>query len=262
MRSWCLLVAFFFTFVACQKDPDETLDPPNCKLESIFYYNENGTVGDTAKIEYNGDLISKVSYGDYYVIPEYANGLISKRNFFLPGSTTLLAYDVFTYNPDSTISKVEAFIVSPQSPVPYPSYHHVFSWTGKKLDKLEYHADTSGSGPALLVEDYFTYTGDNITRVINRDLEFQYSDTLDYTYDGNSNYYRKNPSLWLTDLLFADFISITLPFALSANNVTSVAQDAGTAIPSVITYSTTSREEIQTLIIDGGTFSRYNYKCQ
>jgi len=129
------------------------------------------------------------------------------------------------------------------------------------LTRLELNIDTAGNGMAPIVDNQYTYTDDNITQAVQTDFEFQFVKTVNYTYDANLNYYGKNRMLWLTDLVFADFNALTLPFALSANNVVSFYEDdPGSTI--AVTYDSTDKEDIKALRFDGAPVSTYRYKCQ
>jgi hypothetical protein len=261
MRLYHILAAALVCcFLACQKEPEDTLVPTVCKLEFIYYYN-NGAVEDTVGIEYNGDQVSRLNYSDYYIVPEFQNDLVTKRNYYLKGTTQIARVDHFTYNPDNTLSRIEAFPAAGGQQSATPIYKYVFSWVGNQLALFEFHMDTSGTGAVELSEEFFTYTGNNISRTIYRELNGGYSDTTNFFYDSKINYYGKNPVLWFTDLLFADLNGLVLPFALSENNVVSLDQNVpGSTI--AVTYGETDKQDIESLTIDGDLFSRYKYKCQ
>jgi hypothetical protein len=245
-------------FLACQKEPEDILTPPNCKLETIYYY-DGGSPVDTATITYNGDIISKVDYGSYYVVPEFTNGLLSKRNYYLEGTTTVAAYDEFIYNADSSFSKIYSWFYI--NGAPFKGYEYEFSWSSGKLDRMTFKQDTAGTGVVPIVTYDYAYTGDNITSMILTDLEFQEADTLYYTFDNIPNHYQKNNTTWVADLLFTDINGIALPFALSANNVAGFGADLPNDV-TVVTYDLTTRNELASMRFDGDKFSEYRYKCQ
>jgi hypothetical protein len=259
MRFYHVLIAgFVCCFLACQKEPEDILTPPDCKLETIYYY-DAGTVTDTATITYTGDNVSKVDYGSYYVVPEFTNGLLSKRTYYLSGTTTAAAYDEYVYNADSSFNRVSSWFYINGSPV--KGYEYDFAWTSGKLTTMTFKQDTSGTGVVPIITYDYTYTGNNITSMVLTDLEFQDDDTLYYTFDNLANHYKKNNTIWVADLLFTDLNGIALPFALSANNVVGFGEDVPNDV-TVVTYDLTNRNELASMRFDGDKFSEYRYKCQ
>lgn len=263
MRPLKLLIPGLFFFVlACQKEPDETLTPATCKLEKIFLYAGNPTPGDTITIEYNGDQVARINYSEYYSVPELmTNGLLARKKYYERGSTELARVDVYTYNPDSTLSKVEVFAAAGGTQATQPAYRYLFEWTARQLIKLDFLADTTGTGVVPITEEYFTYTGNNISRVIYRELDGSYSDTTNLSYDANLNYFQKNPVLILADIFFQDFTGIGMALSLSENNVTSFDLNHPATL-TVLTHSETDKQQIESLRVDGDPYSRYQYKCQ
>lgn len=263
MRPYHVLVAgFVCCFLACQKEPDVTLTPATCKLEKILLYAGSSTVQDTIGIEYNGDQVTKINYAEYRVEPEfYNNGLIARKKYYLRGTTDLFRIDHYTYNSDSTLNKVEAFAASGSQQATIPTYQYLFSWNAKQLTELEFFEDTTGTGLFQVSEEYFTYSGPNISRVIFLRLEDQYKDTTNFFYDSQLNYFHKNPVLVISDIFFTDFFGLSMAFALSANNVTSFDLNHPSTVVN-LTRSETDKQEIETLTVDGEPYSRYQYKCQ
>lgn len=261
MRSYHILAAgFVCCFLACQKEPDDAfLIPTGCKLDEIHYFDANVPY-DTVGLEYSGDRVSKANYADHEISLVYSGNLVVKRNYYNPGSSVVGAYEDFIYNPDSTLGRVDFFVNDPGFPAPVLIIQYSFSYVGGKLSLLEAKLDTSGTGPVPLVEYHYEHTGNNITRLIGRDLINQSSDTINYSFDATINYYSKNPALWLTDQLFAEFNGVLLPLALSANNVTSLFFNDGSATQ--FTYTETDKAEIESIRIDGDLAARYKYKCQ
>lgn len=261
MRSKFLLVAVMVCcFMACQKEPDATLlTPAVCKLDKIVYYDSNDPV-DTVGFEYTGDQASRVNYSDYYTELEYAGTHVIKRNYFENGGTDILAFDEFIYNPDSTISRIDFYLVDPSLPQPYLFFQYDFTYNGGKLSRLQTKVDTSGNGPEAISESFFIYSGNNISQVQQYDLINQAADTLNYSFDTKQNYFGKQPNLWLSDNLFADFDGFLIPFALSSNNVISVADTQNNS--TAVTYEETDKQDIETFSFDGDLWARYSYKCQ
>lgn len=257
---YVLLAGILCCFVACQKEPDSSLlTPASCKLDAIYYY-DGATIDDTVGYEYTGDMVSTVNYPDYYTEISYSGDRVVRRNYFQKGSTVLAGYDDFSYNADGTIDKVDFYITDPSIPQPVLLFQYSFSYSAGKLSRVQSKVDTSGAGPEPYLEFYYAYTGDNITQVIENDLLNHAADTLNYSYDGSQNYYSKIPNLWLSDLLFADFNGYLLPFALSGNNVTALADNDGNS--STVTYGSTDKNDIESLRIDGDLLASYKYKCQ
>jgi hypothetical protein len=263
MRPFHVLVAgFLCCFLACQKEPDETLTPSVCKLDKIFLYVGSTTVQDTIHIEYSGDQVSKINYPEYRVEPEFfTNGLLARKQYYVRGTTELFRVDHYTYNPDSTLSKVEAFGVIGGTQATQPTLRYLFSWNAKQLTELEYFEDTTGTALFQVSEEYFTYTGNNISRAIYYRLEDQYKDTTNFFYDSQLNYFHKNPVLLLSDIFFTDFFGLSMAFTLSDNNVTSFDFNHPLTVVN-LTRDENDKQEIESFTVDGDLYSRYQYKCQ
>jgi hypothetical protein len=261
MRSYLPLAAVMVCcFMACQKEPDATLlTPTACKIDKIVNYDGTDPT-DTVGFVYNGALASRINYSDYYTTFEYAGTYPLRRNYYETGSTTVVAYDEFSYNADSTLARVNFYLVDPSSPQPFLYFQYDFTYNGGQLALLQTKVDTSGSGPETLIESYFVYTGNNITEVMQYNLVNQGADTVSYSYDTKQNYFSKQPNLWLSDNLFADFDGIVLPIALSGNNVVSLTStDANTL---TLDYEETDKQDIAEMRLSGEIFARYYYKCQ
>lgn len=263
MRPNHLLAALLLCcFLACQKEPEELLTTPTCRLETFYHYDDNNVIRDTSIIEYNGDQVSKVDHGGSWVTLEYTNtGLVSKRNYYRKSTGALVQFDTYVYNPDSSYNKVETWHYLNGSPTPLKGYEYNFTYASGKLTQMLVKADTSGTGVVPLYTYDYVYTGDNITSTILTDLEWQISDTLYYTYDNLPNHYQKTSTIFITDRLFVYLSGSALPFALSANNVTSLREDQP-AYTVQVTYELTDRQELADVKFDGELFSRYLYKCQ
>lgn len=259
MRSQLLLLAAIVCFVAsCQKEPDEVLTTPDCKIERIVYYEQNDPI-DTVGFEYTGNNATKLHYFSTRMEVEYSGRHITKRTYFDKGTTNRWAYDEFFYNPDSTINHVD-FYYADALPQPVLITRFEFTYNAGKLSMLTSMEDTTGTGPVPMVNSYFIYSGDNISQVIQNYLVIQEADTLNYSHDTKPNYFGKQPNLWLADYIFADFEPFSIPIALSANNVTSFSNMQGNS--SALTYEETDKQQIGSLTIDGELWSRYQYKCQ
>src|SRR5687767_5781081 len=96
-----LAALLLFCFLACQKEPDEILTTPECRLETFYHYDDNNVIDDTSIVEFTGDRVSKVDHGASWVILEYNNdGMVSKRNYYLKPGGDLVQFDIYVYNPD------------------------------------------------------------------------------------------------------------------------------------------------------------------
>lgn len=256
-----LAVALFCCFVACQKEPDDTLPTTTaCKLDAIYYYDDNGVAEDTVSYEYSGEKVSAVNYSDYFTELSYSGDRVVRRDYYLYGQADLLAFDEFTYFGDGTLARVDFYLTDPGIPTPYLFYRYDLTWSGSKLVNVLTSVDTGGTGLVPYLEYSYTYTGDNITAAEETDHFNMESGSWTYSHDTSPNYYGKNPALWLTDNLFVDFNGLTLPIALSANNVTGITGQAGSS--NSFTYTTTNDDNIETLRVDGSLLARYLYKCQ
>ncbi len=252
-----LAIAFLSVLVvSCQKEPDESiLDEPTCQLikaESL----ENGMVIDTVGYTYTNDKITRANYTDFYNTFDYSGTKMTKRSYFENGS--LVGYDTILFNTDGTIRKVETYLKSPVIPLPILFLDFVFTYSGGKLVNLVETADTSftGGGPVALYEYNYTYTGNNITRAIEKNFVDAITDTLDYQYDNVTNYYK---NIFLIDLFLSELNGQLLPMAFSANNVIKLSQGGDDYI---LSYSTDSKNNLSELQIDGEAYIRYSYKCQ
>jgi hypothetical protein len=261
MRSYLLLAAIVACcFMACQKEPDATLlTPTACKIDKIVNYDGTDPV-DTIGFVYNGVLASRINYSDYYTTFEYAGTYPLRRNYYEPGGTTVVAYDEFSYNADSTLARVNFYLVDPSLPQPFLYFQYDFTYNGSLLAMLETKVDTSGNGPETLIESYFVYTGNNITQVMQYDLVNQGADTINYAFDTKQNYFSKQPNLWLSDNLFSNFEAIVLPIALSGNNAILLTGTDGSTL--TVDYEETNKQDIAELRLSGEIFARYYYKCQ
>lgn len=259
---YALVAALLCSFMACQKEPDETLIPSaTCRLEKILLHVGSPTAQDTIGIEYNGTQVSRINYPDYYVVPEFSNGLLARKKYYLRGTTDIFRIDQYTYNGDSTLSKVEAFAASGSQQAPTPTYRYLLSWNAKQLTELEFYEDTSGIALDQMSEEYFTYTGSNISRVIYYEPGTQYKDTMNFFYDSELNYFQKDPVLLLSDIFFVDITGLSMVFALSINNVTTFDSNHPSTTVN-LTRDETDKAQLETLRVDGDLYSRYQYKCQ
>ncbi|MGO8055633.1 hypothetical protein, partial [Rhizobium leguminosarum] len=107
-----------------------------------------------------------------------------------------------------------------------------------------------------LYEYNYTYTGNNITRAIEKNYVDAITDTLDYQYDNASNYYK---NIFLTDMFLSELNGQLLPMAFSANNVIKLSQGGDDFI---LGYTVDSKKNLTEFLVDGEVSTRYIYKCQ
>jgi hypothetical protein len=258
-RVYLAVIAALCVLASCQKEPEFSLEAPECRLDYAYFYDINGDI-DTTTYEYSsGDLLYKVHYPSYDMEFVYSGNRIVRRNYYQSGSQNAEAFEEILYNPDGTIGKINFNIADPSVPVPITIFEYLFTWSGGQLEHLAIKMDTLG-GLATIYEYTYESTNGNLTTCYVYDLVSQQKDTLHYSYDGNPNYYGQDPAVWLSDLNFSDFNGIFLPFALSVNNVVALANNQGGT--SVIEYEVSADEKLKTFSVDGIVWSRYFYKCQ
>jgi hypothetical protein len=258
--KFAISLTLFITtfFAACKKDDDDDSGSENaCKISTVQYF-DSGQVDLTGTYTYTGNQITKVQYDDYNSTFEYNGNNISKRNYFVSAGATPEFYDQVSYNSDGTISKIETFGRTQSS---YESFFRVdFVYSGGKLSKTTF-LELDGGTTAPILENTYTYTGNNITSVrIESDSVQQ---TVNYTYDTNPNHLKKqNNQVFLVDqtfnlnfFLFSEQGIVLLPMVYSENNVTSISNVN-------VSYKSDDRQNLKDIEIDGDLFIRYNYLCQ
>ena len=246
--------------MACQKEPDESIlqNPTNCTLKSIVYHDDLGNPEDTCEITYSGSDITRADYSTVYITLEYTSGRVSRRNLIIQGTTTPLLYDLFTYNADGTFKHIESYFTGLGAPLLFYTYDFTYS-NGKIAEILEMQDTTVTGGQLFPLYKYtFTYSGDNITHIVEDDLVDLVTDTYDFQYDNNPNYYNKIPNLFFIESIFIDLDSSTLPLALSGNNVTKIINAFGNTD---LSY-TEENGNIKELFLDGVKLAKYVYNCQ
>lgn len=266
IRPLLLLLSVLSLFItSCQKEPDgSVLTPPTpkCQLVRAEYLDGQGGVDDTSGYVYSGDRLTLIKHIGHSNSLEYTNDRISKKFYQDAGSPSADAYDQFTYNPDGTLSKAD-FYVYGAGQVPVLLISIEITYSGGKPTKVTEKADTTstGTGPLVALGEYtYTYTGNNITRTVVKDLIGNTTQNIDYEYDSNANFFPKNPSTLLTDLLFEDYAGDLLPFVFSANNVTKAIQAGSPAVN--VSYVTDSNKNLTEFRINGMAIVKYTHKCQ
>ncbi len=263
MKTLKISLLFLFTasvfFYGCKKDKDDDPAQQTCRVTKVNYFESTGAPLDSAAYTYTGDKVSKVQLSEQNYTLEYNGNNVVKRNIFSSAGATPDAYDQVTYNSDGTINKIESFERVSSNYV--LGYRANFTYSGGKLTKAAF--SDINNNTATVYEDYvYTYTGNNITSSLYTDYtgSAPSTQTLTYTFDTNTNYFKKqNSQFLLIDAFFADFDGLFLPLAFSENNVISISS-AGQSIP--LSYTLDSRQNLGDIRLLNQLFARYTYQCQ
>lgn len=259
------LTLFSVLFItACQKEPDESIiQQPTltCQLKSAIQFDETGDVVDTAGYVYTNSKVTRIERVDTYNTMEYSGDRIVKRNYFQRPNTSSTAYDNITYNADGTPSKVEFVVSGGALPVSITLLGYEFVYAGGKLTGFVEKVDTSFSGkPLVTLYSYqYTYTGNNITSAVETYVPDGTKDTLVYQFASTNNYFKQIANVLFTDVLFAELNGQTLPFAVSANNITAITV-GGDNFP--VAYNLDTNKNLSELLIGGVIAARYSYTCK
>ncbi len=263
MKTLKISLLFLFTasvfFYGCKKDKDDNPAQQTCKVTKVNYFGSTGLPVDSAAYTYTGDKVSKVQLSTQNYTLEYSGNNVVKRNIFSSAGATPDAYDQVTYNSDNTINKIESFErVSANYVLVYRAN---FTYTSGKLTKAAF--SNINNNTATVYEDYvYTYTGNNVTSSLYTDYTTSTpsSQTLNFTFDSNANYFRnQNSQFLLIDAFFADLDGLFLPLAFSDNNVLSISGTGG-SIP--LSYTLDSRQNLGDIRLLNQLFARYTYQCQ
>jgi len=258
-----LLIVGAFVLPSCQKEPDgSVLTPPTvkCQIVKAEYLDGTGGIDDTSGYVYTNDKLTRINHTDYYNTLEYNGNKVTKKNYHETGSTAPDGYDQFVYNGDGTLAKADFYAIDPSNQQAHLLISVEFTYSAGKVTKLSEKIDTNSNGVLDPIYEYtYTYTGNNITRTVVKDLVANATENIDYEYDSNPNYFPKDPSALLTDILFEDYSGDILPLVLSANNVTKVIQ-TGTSV--AVSYSTDTNKNLTELKINSIPVVKYYHKCQ
>jgi len=263
MKIAKISVLFIFAssvlFYGCKKDKDNDPAQQTCKITKVNYFGTTGAPVDSAAYTYTGDKVSKVQLSTQNYTLEYSGNNVIKRNIFSTAGASADAYDQITYNSDGTINKIESFERVSSNYV--LAYRAAFTYSGAKLTKATF--SDINNNTATVYEDYvYNYTGNNITSSVYTDYSGStpFTQTFTYTFDTNTNYFKKqNSQFLLIDAFFADFDGLFLPLAFSDNNVTNISSN-GQSIP--FSYTLDSRQNLGDIRLLNQLFARYTYQCQ
>lgn len=258
------LLSSALLFTACKKE-DAAPPAPACKVDKAYYYAPNATTpSSTATYTYTGNKLTKLGIEGDDLVFEYAGEKITKRSFMASGSPTVLGYDQVAYNADGAISKIESFGLSDEGT--YIAFERVeFTYSAGKLSGLITYDLTSGS-PQKTFQHTYTYTGNNITGVVETDhtISTPLSYTYSFTYDGNANYYKKqNAQALLIDPYLGGIDGVFLALFHSANNVTAISSNGGSLPVSYTLDERQSLKEVVLVVPDSGQIRvTYSNLCQ
>lgn len=245
-------------FAACKKDDDDDGDQPEnaCKVSNVQYSFGQETMNAT--YVYNGNQVSKVQFPDFNYTFDYTGNNITKRNYFFSAGAKPEIYDQVSYNTDGTISRIDTY--ADTSGTSYITVQRIdFSYSGGKLSKTSFY-ELNGAISDLYLENTYTYTGNNITSLSMKEITDtgDITGTVNYTYDSNPNYFKKqNAQSYMIDLLFNTIFlddGSFLPMAFSENNVTKISTED-------ITYESDTRQNVTNIKVGGTSIARYTYQC-
>lgn len=255
----CLLTVLTILLTACQKEIQHDFPKTtNCKVVQVNYYDASGntTPIDSAVYTYAGSNVSKVQLSQLYYTFEYNGNTITKRNIYIYGNATPDYYDTVLYNANGSINKIERFINAGTTYNIF--YRYEFMYASGKLSQLNYY--NMANNTATKEADYvFTYTGNNITTAVYNDYTGTTQPSplnLNYTYDDNANYFKKqNSNILLIDYLFIDIDAKFFPLVFSANNVTNA--DLGN-----FSYALDADQNLKDVMLQNNLLAHYKYTCQ
>lgn len=273
MSSKQLLLLFVIVFMisACQKEPDFTdvpLSVSGCKPAKVYAYDNSGTITDSAWYEYANEKPVKLYLsGDEYTTFTYNGDKISRRSLFETGSTKPYYYQLYSYNPDGKITKIESFnddVFSGST----KGDSTLLIYSDQKLSSIKtYLEKPSGNGAMVLAYEYlFTYSGNNITKIISKEYEngsVTNEESYLFAYDAKPNYFRKQSPYFLqTDPFFADADYLYFSFALSENNIVKVTDVSSNAAVSTLSYDADSNGNVSVFSVDDEPVLGYTYACK
>jgi hypothetical protein len=246
-------------FAACKKDDDDDGEPSEnaCKVTSAQYSLGQSTINAT--YTYNGNQVTKVQFPTFNYTFDYTGNNISKRNYFLSAGANPEIYDQISYNTDGTISRIESYAQDTSGTSYLPAQRIDFSYSGGKLSKTSFY-ELDGAISDLYLENTYTYTGNNISSLSMKEITDtgDITGTVNYTYDTNPNYFKKqNSQAYMIDILFNPILlddGSFLPMVFSENNVTKIST-------SDITYESDTRQNVTNVKVGANSLARYTYQC-
>ena len=247
------LAVIFFT--SCNPDDPDPAQP-SCKVVKSYAYDVGGPY-DSAVYTYTNNKLTKVESTEYSITLEYTGENVTKRNFYVPGSTTLDAYEQITYNSNGTVSRMSRFSGS----VEFQRFD--FAYNGDKVTKTTMWYMNTG-GLAKEQEVSYVYTGNNVTKIYYDDLVTgAHTDSISLAHDTNPNYFRRQSGQFLlSDPFFVDFEADILALLFSENNVVKAFDPLFPGDDTLFSYTTDSNGNLITFLQDGEIIFKYTYQCQ
>lgn len=275
-KHFLLWVCSATILVACQKEPDLTdpdtpttanpASPASCKPVKAYLYDDANPnlITDSVRYEYANDQLTKIyANTDAYITFEYAAGKVSKRSFYTVGLPQPDDYDLFSYNNDGTLARIERFDSSFTGFAKYDSL--AFAYTGGKLGSVReywYNGTTAG----LHGEYLYTWSGNNISTQVYNDYgsgPLTSTTTTQFTYDTQPNYFRKQSTQFLqTDPFFLESDVDYYTLFLSENNVLKSEEPSVPGSASNWTYAADANGNLNDLKRQGNRLLRYEHQCR
>lgn len=253
-----IATAVFFT--SCSKEGHQ--NEPTCQVTKVYFY-DSGVKDDSATYSYMGNKVTKVQTSSTeYITYEYKGDKVVRRNFIFSGNPAVPDYhDSIAYNNDGTPARIVNFVYYNNTNFNYARVE--FTYSGGKLTKATIFNNDGTGQFEKEEEDTYTYTGNNITALTSVDYSsgVPQSQTINYTYDNNSNYFTKqNAQFFFVDPYIStnDFDATLLPLYFSANNVTGIGAGA-LKIP--VTYILDQKNNLQQVKLNGSPLVEYVYFC-
>lgn len=269
-KKLLFLLAVMTLLAACQKEPDmiDKQAANACKPMKEYSYGISGALIDSASYEYTNEKLTKAHLGgEEYISYEYDGNNVKKRSVFEAGQTAPYAYQLLSYNQDGTLAKIVSYFDGGAGWLKMDST--LFNYSNSKLSSLKIYSlpvMTSSQTLTLEEEDQFIYTGNNITKLIEKsyiDGNLEGEDAFLFTYDTKPNYLKKQSSRFLqTDPFWMDFNPSYSLFAVSENNVIKVQDEATPQDSATYSYAEDAQGNVTELKVNGTSFLRYVYQCK
>lgn len=243
--------------LSCNSKKDVEAGNSSCKLTQEYRY-VGGVKDDSVTYTYTGNKATKVQYGggEYYTLQYNGEYVTRRNNFQSRSSTTPSDFLQVTYNTDNTVQKIES--LEKASSGYAVAYRLDFSYTSGKLSKVTGYDVTNNV--ATKIEEYtYTYTGENITSAVYKEIATGDTEAATFTYDNKSNYFKaQNIQLLLIDAFLASD-GLSFPLIMSGNNVVGLTISG---VPVQITYETDSKQNLTTIKVNNQNALAYTYQCQ
>jgi hypothetical protein len=254
LSTWqlCSIVAAIILFSCSKKDVEETL-ATNCRPIKTYVFNGNA-IADSFIYTYNNEnRLERVTYGNgNYFLLEYYGNKITRRNHYFFGDVRSTQYEAITYNTNGTIKQIDR-LNSTQNMI----YRKVFTHTSNKLTRIE----EFDAANVLQARYNYSYTINNLTKVDGEEFwgGISRSYSIKYHYGTDPNFFKAGEQSLLTDGFFNSQISVSIPYALSDNNVRELEYN-GVRIP--VTYIYDTNKNVTEVKTDAQSLMRASYECR